>query len=290
MFSRILVVLLLTLFPHLGATQEVKEIRGVKYTEEVHPVQVPYDFGFFSTDIRPLTISTIVWKPVEKKFEKAPLIMISHGSQLGGTAFPASPIRFLNALNRGYVVAYTFRKGFNRQGTRASDASANKAEPVSCSDHAGWQRGISSASEDVTAALATLKKDPAIDSFKLILAGQSRGAYLSVFLGAKTPETNMVVNFVGGWYSEGCLDHFNLEAFKNYGELGKAPVLSFYGDRDNFYSVNHIRRNAELLEKIPGSELHILPGGDHFVIAKTDWWWPIFERKLDELEAGWKKQ
>lgn len=279
------------------AAQDVKQYGQVEYTQEVVRTEVPYDIGFFSKNIQMIDIVGFVWTPIKKKFEKPPVVVFNHGSQDGGTTLSIDPARISKFLERGYAVVATFRKGFSPRGDFASSrASANSSEPISCGVWSSSESGVHSAIDDVTAIMkAVAEKRPDIDYSKKILTGSSRGGFLSVALAAEGMNgVQLILNFSGGWYSERCYAGFNSKKFNNFSEqISKQTeppiVVSFYGGRDSYYSVSHIRQNLDQLKKIPRSSEYILEDGTHTLVRDVDHWWPIVEKQLDEIEMRWKK-
>lgn len=282
-------VLFLT-FAGLSTAQEIKEFQGVKYTEEHIVFKVLADVGFFSTDIQMIDMSALLWMPANDSKALPPLVISNHGSQDGGTSLEITPSRTWKFLARGYGVLAPIRKGFNAKGYPSSKASVNKTEPVSCGIQSSSESGVKSAIADVTDAIKALKeRGTKVDFTKIVLTGASRGGFLSLALAASEfPGVVSVINFAGGWYSERCYADFNVQKFRQFGESIKVPTLSFYGDRDNYYSIHHIRQNLESLKKIPNSADYILPGATHFVMREVDQWWPIVEKHLDQVEGKGK--
>jgi dienelactone hydrolase len=123
-------------------------------------------------------------------------------------------------LSRGYAVVVPMRKGRGQ-----SEGTYAESEERSC-DFATWAPGIASALEDLDGIIEYLAQQPYADMSRLLLAGQSRGGFLSVAYAAKGTYRNQVkgvINFVGGWVFEGCPNDFNRWS---YGELGKLTTLN----------------------------------------------------------------
>jgi dienelactone hydrolase len=138
--------------------------------------------------------------------------------------------------------------------------------------------------EDTTAIFKSLLTRKDLDFSKILLAGFSRGGFLSLSLAMqKFPGAVAVINFSGGWVGETCSGGMiNTEGFKKFGQEVKIPTISFYGENDNYYSISHIRTNLEYLAKNQISESHTLPGGNHVILSKKEFWWPLAEKWLDE--------
>ena len=129
------------------------------------------------------------------------------------------------------------------------------------------ERGLASAKADTIELLSRLKDRPELDLTRVILAGQSRGGFLSVALAADgLPGVIGVMNFSGGWHGEPCPGggSFNQLKFGEFGRRAAVPILSFYGDSDSYFSAGHIRTFLKLLEAQGGKSYGvILPGYSH---------------------------
>ena len=157
---------------------------------------------------------------------------------------------FLRFLRHRFEI---LRKGFNARGYPSSKMSVNKSEPISCGIQSSSESGVKSAIADVTEVIKVLKeRGTKVDFEKIVLTGSSRGGFLSLALAANNlPGVISVLNFSGGWYSERCYADFNTQKFRQFGEVIKVPTLSFYGDRDSYYSTFHIRQTWKALKKFP---------------------------------------
>ena len=106
--------------------------------------------------------------------------------------------------------------------------------------------------------------------------------------GARGEDAAGVVNFVGGWVSEGWGEaSINPTLFARGGAFGRT-VLSVYGEDDTFYSIPHSRENLAALEATGAeSRLHVVSvagrGNGHWAMAVPTLWEAEVEAYLDEI-------
>ena len=83
--------------------------------------------------------------------------------------------------------------------------------------------------------------------------GHSRGGLLSVVYAARRPGAVLgVVNFSGGWHSDGCAADFNDYVYEKAGSASKVPALWLYAENDRLYSASSIKRYAATYERAGG--------------------------------------
>lgn len=183
-----------------------------------------------------------------------PVVIISHGST-GKGRFPAT-----QTLRPEFVGSEFLRHGFAvvapmRRGRGESGGSYN--EPYDC-DAGLSEMGLKNAIEDTGHVVEYVRKLPYADASRMVLAGHSRGGILSVAYASQRPGVaRAVVNFVGGWTSDGCsaqAGQFNEAVFAEAGKAGAArvPMLFLYADNDSYYSPASIRGFAGLFGKAGG--------------------------------------
>ena len=174
-----------------------------------------------------------------------PLVLLSHGSSGGNPkqeAPQADQAKFFT--DRGYVVLVPMRRGRGASGGESLESENKNCDPRS------WRTGLHAAYEAVPAAIDFAAALPDVDATRVVLAGESRGGFLSVAYaaqGARRSRVAAVINFVGGWVAQAedqCPVDFNEVAFRRYGGLTRMPELWLYGDRDRFYSTPSIRSYA----------------------------------------------
>ena len=115
---------------------------------------------------------------------------------------------------------------------------------------------------------------------------EGRGAVVALLqAGVRPGEVSAVVNFVGGWLSEGFgdADRVNRDLFARSGAF-KGAVLSVYGRDDPFYSIGYSRENVAALGRetaflevdVPGE------GNGHYALFSP----PPWAKELDAFLTG----
>jgi dienelactone hydrolase len=208
-----------------------------------------------------------------------PAVIVSHGSTGKGRIAPTQSLRpdFVGTefLKHGFVVVAPMRRGRGESG-------GSYDEPYDC-DYRSSARGLQNAIEDMEHAVEFVRKLPYVDASRLVLSGQSRGGILSVAYAARRPDVaRAVVNFVGGWTSDGCSEkagRFNEAVFKDAGAAAGAarvPMLFLYAANDSYYQPDAIRSFAGVFGSAGGNvtlKLYGPAGKDgHGLFAHPDLW------------------
>lgn len=201
--------------------------------ETVIRATVPAGPGIFNSDKR---IDVTVFKPAgEGPF---PIAVISHGSprsasdrRRGGRIRFEQQSRAFMAM--GYAVVVPTRRGYG-------DSEGDWAEgygPCSAPDY--YASGLES-SRDILAALDAARSLPGLDGKRVVLVGQSAGAFGSVAAASKpVPGLVAVVNFAGGRGSQGahdvCGEGYLVDAMARYGKGSRVPQLWIYSTNDLYF-------------------------------------------------------
>ena len=242
-------------------------------------VRIPViDTGDFGS--RRITLEATVYRPGgDGPF---PVLVLNHGSTGGNPAivkatWPAArQARFF--LERGFAVVAPMRRGRG-----ASDG--DYGETYGCAS-VSLSSGLARAVEDVDGVLAWLDRQSWADTSRLLMAGISRGGFLSVVYAGERPQrVKGVVNFVGGWTSERCDPYgdFNAASFKAAGRAARVPMLWLYGDLDHYYRPAAIRAYYDAFIAAGGQgALHIYPRYGHDIANHTALW----EATADAYLAG----
>jgi pimeloyl-ACP methyl ester carboxylesterase len=261
-----------------GAVFAQTETNG-GFNQEVIKTTVPFKSGFFSSE-KQVEIIGILLTITNNTKRPYPIVIFNHGSQDSGTTVGNPITAFaVSFLKQGYAVFVPARKGFNHSQEEKSSVSADSAEPVDCRSLPLSDSGLNSAKQDVRALFEALKakKFDYLDTGKVILAGSSRGGFLSLALAEdKFPGAIGVINFSGGWSGEPCPGSsifFNTRKFKDFGEKIDIPVISFYGDKDTYYSPEYTRGFIQLLSVNKKSKGLILSGQTHTSVIHSPTIW-----------------
>jgi dienelactone hydrolase len=218
-----------------------------------------------------------------------PVVIISHGSTGRGQVPVSRTMRpdFVASafLKHGFAVVAPMRRGRGESG-------GSYDEPYDC-DYGAAARGLGNAMKDTDHVIAHLARLPYVDKTRLVLSGQSRGGILSVAYAARWPDrVRGVVNFAGGWTSDGCSEQagrFNETVFRDAGTAAataRIPMLFLYAGNDSYYSPASIRDFARPFEKDGRVLLRLYGpvGSDgHALFAHPDVWAPDFHEFLRKL-------
>ncbi len=131
---------------------------------------------------------------------KFPLVVITHGMPHGvGEEFfteilNRSPVDYNKAAvafaQRGYAVVSIMRRGYGRSGGGFSEFSRQACD---------YLPAVRSASDDVIAAVASLRREPWVDAEHVVLLGHSVGGLTVMAVAAQNiPGVVGAVNFDGG--------------------------------------------------------------------------------------------
>ena len=206
----------------------------------------------------------------------SPLAVLSHGSSDGvdprKTFTMEGEARWLR--DQGYAVLVPMRRG-------RGESDGIYGEAVCCDLHTHMPRpcaaGLNEAMEDLTAAIRFGLAQPGVQPAPVLLAGQSRGGFLSiVYAGLHPTEAAGVISFAGGWTADWCDSGFNTRQLAEAGTKARRPQLWLHADNDSYYSVDHVRTNHTAFTAAGGqAELQMLadlPGDGHGLAAFPGRW------------------
>ncbi len=238
-------------------------------------VRIPHEAG---------TLAGIWHSP---KNGPAPWAVLNHGSSDG--VDPRTPItmegeaRWLR--DKGYAVLVPMRRGRG-----SSDGSYGEINCCDLESHLprDCSTGLAEAVEDLRAAIAFGSRQPDVQAGPVLLAGQSRGGFLSiVYAGLHPADVSGVISFVGGWTADWCNGAFNTRTLAAAGSRACPPQLWLHGDNDSYYSANHIRDNHVAFTQTGGrAALHVLadvPCNGHRLAAFPDRWTSLAASYLQDL-------
>jgi dienelactone hydrolase len=148
--------------------------------------------------------------------------------------------------------------------------------------------GMDRAVEDLDGVFRFLREQPWANPNQILIGGQSRGGLLAVVYAWGRPEAvKGVINFVGGWMSEGCVPHANEGFFREATRQAVVPTLWLYADQDQYYSAAAIRRYRASFEEAGGpGPFYLVPdlgGNGHFLVNKPLSWRPAVDAYLRAL-------
>jgi pimeloyl-ACP methyl ester carboxylesterase len=198
-----------------------------------------------------IRLVTYVYRPV--KNDRREVVLFSHGSTGGlvrspkedAGAAPPSVVRFF--VSRGYTLVAPKRRGRGEStGTYVEECSTYTGQCTAADQVAVGDRAMREALLDTDAAIDQLILGRLVprDS-KIIVAGISRGGFLSLILAGKRPElVKGIFNFVGGWYgvtdrttaqeSQRRMDDQKVRLTRAAKQVS-APSIWFYAAHDPWY-------------------------------------------------------
>jgi dienelactone hydrolase len=249
------------------------------YRVEPEQIFIPVKTGT-GTELR---LEATLYRP--DRSGRFPLVLFNHGST-GPGAIPATLTLTFRApahyfVRRGFAVVVPMRKGRG-----ASEGSYD--EPYGCAPGV-IDAGVASGLADLDGVLDHLLQQAYVDGDRLLIAGQSRGGYLSVVYAARgrhRDRLRAVINFAGGWTSQRCGD-LNSPGYADAGSRTRLPMLWLYGEGDSYYSSFAIRGYFEAFEKVGGNGRLVLhgglPGDGHRLVDFVPVWKPDVDRFLASL-------
>lgn len=256
-----------------------------------------------------IQLMTYVYRPV--KNDRHEVVLFSHGSTgglsrspkepAGPNALPASMVQFF--VSRGYTLVAPMRRGRGEStGTYVEECSVFTGQCTLADQVALGERGIREALLDTDAVIRQLvlgRMVPA-DS-KILLAGHSRGGFLSLILAGEQPSlVRGVVNFAGGWY--GVTDRQPPVEFKrrmddHQARLARAaaratvPTLWIHAARDPLYKEGVAQELHKHWQDAGGRSdfvyigEHALPNG-HLAVSELGLWEQAADAFLKKLAAA----
>jgi pimeloyl-ACP methyl ester carboxylesterase len=200
-----------------------------------------------------IRLVTYVYRPV--KNDRHEVVLFSHGSTGGLSSSPREPggsnapprtvVQFF--VSRGYTVVAPMRRGRGESsGTYVEECSVFTGQCTTADQVTLGERGIREALLDTNAVIQQLILGRVVPrQSKILLAGHSRGGFLSLILAGERPTLiKGVINFAGGWYgvtdrltsaeNQRRLDDQKARLTRAANSAG-APTIWFYAARDPLY-------------------------------------------------------
>ncbi len=200
---------------------------------------------------RAQTIELIAYRPLTAPVGRLAAIVVHHGS----TGDASDPAQFKVSFDRQTLVRESTARGYlvffpQRRGRGASDGVCDEGFKT---DRSGYScisaqalPGLLRAGEDAAVIAQAIESRSDVDPARLVLAGFSRGGLLALAHAAQRPgRWRAVVNVVGGWLGEACVDAPSLNRGAFAAGAAAPASLWLYGENDPFYSVAHSRANYD---------------------------------------------
>ena len=253
-----------------------------------------------------IRLVTYVYRPV--KADRREVVLFSVGSTGGMIRSPKEPgeglapalIRFF--VSRGYTLVVPQRRGRGEStGTYVEECATAAGKCTPAEQVALTDRGLREALLDTNAVIDQVVLGRLVPrDAKILLAGQSRGGFLSLVLAGERPSlVTGVINFAGGWQSmqerlseADVKERLELQTPK----LAKAakqfsgPSIWIYAARDPFYREGTPRLLLDAWQKAGGQAEyvfvaeHSLPN-PHLAIADAALWGRQVDGFLKNIET-----
>ena len=244
---------------------------------------------------KPVRLELLVSKPAGAG--PFPTVVFNHGSTGRGNnpelfrRSQSSPTIATYFVDRGWMVIFPQRRGRGASDGRYDEGFEPDRSRYTCHTNVSLA-GLDRAIEDLDAAMSLIKARPDVLPDRMLIAGQSRGGILAVAYAGERPGSFIgVVNFVGGWSGEACMNatRINSIAFRRGGKFPH-PTLWLYGEQDLFYSLHHSKSNFEAFRAAGGKgqfHSYAVPGENrgHVLIGHPILWIDHLTKYLEALPA-----
>lgn len=219
-----------------------------------------------------------------------PTIVFNHGSTGRGhnkslysrTWSPAAIGDYF--VERGWMILFPQRRGRGKSGGTYSEGLAPDGSGYSCDIEvalAGFERAV----EDMDAVVRHLRERPDVLRGKVAVGGVSRGGILSIaYAGIRSGTFCGAINFNGGWLGQGCANYetVNPSIFAR-GASAKVPTLWLHGTQDQYYRIEHCRKNFESFLSAGGRGKFVAASAGHALLFKPALWKDHLDHYLSNL-------
>lgn len=215
-----------------------------------------------------------------------PLIVINHGkspvnAREQSRFRPAQVAQLF--VERGYVVAAPMRWGFAQSGGQYRSPGCNLSGDA-------LTQALS-----IKASIDYLKRQPLIDSERIVMIGHSQGGLASLAaltLANVNSSIKGVINFAGGEQMQGC--DWQKMLVETMAKLGHAsdhvPTLWVYGQNDSYFDPALVKAMLQAYKSTGGQAklIELLPykTDAHLIFTDRDTyplWWPQVQTYLETL-------
>lgn len=251
-----------------------------------------------------VTLVANVYRPA--KNDRHQVVLFSHESTGGWVrspkessgAPPRSVVEFF--ISRGFTLVAPMRRGVGfSTGTYREECPLSAGQCSVSENTSSGIAGLQEAIRDTDAVIDQIILGKLLPpNSKILLAGESRGGFLSLIMAGRRPEVfTGVVNFVGGWLaiadvfpaSENATRmQFQGDQLAAAGKRARIPTVWIYAARDAFYSETVTRQFFKAFMEAGGrgdyifvSE-HPLRNG-HGIASQLPLWGTRVDRFLAEL-------
>ncbi len=227
---------------------------------------------------------------------RRPLVILSHGTPRSvaerARIRPDWGLRLtVFFLGEGYAVAVPLRRGYGQSPGDPNERVSGCANPdyVDAGHRVGAQ---------IRQAADYMARQDFVSPGRIVLVGQSAGAFASLALGSANPPGVLgIVNFAGGRGSIGdrnlCGEHQLVAAHGEFGKTSRRPTIWLYARNDLFFWPDLVERFHAAYTQAGGkAALHFMPEfgrdghGFHRLGAAEPHWQPPLRAFLKKLNTG----
>ncbi|WP_284602258.1 CocE/NonD family hydrolase [Dickeya dadantii] len=253
-------------------------------------LQVTLDNG------QPATLDAFVTRPVSTG--RLPVVLITNGSSSPVfNRMMATPTQFSSAAiafaRHGYAVVAVLRQGYGQS------SGTTEGEGSSCNEPRHMRAGTID-KNNITAALAAIRRQPWASQDKAILTGMSAGGFAVIATSAVNPAgVQAIISFDGG---RGAIDGKSfcdkaglLKAFELYGRTARIPTLWLYTQNDHLFPPDMAREMLNAYQRGGGNaEFILMPAfeenGHTFIeSAPESFWWQQVAGFLEQQHLPFKE-
>jgi len=228
---------------------------------------------FVSVPKSSVRLETFVYQPPgDGKF---PVVIFNHGSAGGNPkiSLPSQPIADY-FVQRGFIVVVPMRRGRGQSSGVSPESETKNCDPAS------WEPGIRLSFDDLSAVFEYIAHIPKAKPSSVILAGASRGGFLSVAYAARGEYRKNII---------GAID-FNYVSFAKFGAKTRIPMLWLYGSHDAFYDAESIESYHKVFAAKGGDVSFQLidgvPQNGHWLPGYPDLWSKSVDPFIASLRAN----
>lgn len=233
---------------------------------------------FFIPSVEPQAqLEIVAAKPVGNG--QFPTVVFNHGSTGRGlntavysrTVAPEVVANYF--VERGWMILFPQRRGRGKSGGLYGEGLGPDGSGYSCDPQvaiAGFERAVA----DLDAVVTHLRGRTDVDHEKLVVGGVSRGGILAIAYAGMRPNTfRGAINFNGGWLGRGCPSHevVNPLLFER-GAMAGISTLWLHGKSDQYYQIEHCRRNFDRFRSAGGQGTFVAAPMGHALMFKPALW------------------
>ena len=272
----------LLLLPISAHADEVTELPGLS--------RLPLQLTAIGPDGHGKTLEALVVRPSGPG--PYPLVLITHGLPRGSADIPLQRPEIYSGpaivfAQRGYAAVIVMRSGYGQSAGPFIEGIGP------CAVRTYTEPG-NAAAADVLAALAVLRKEPWVDTARVLLVGHSMGGFAVLAASATNPPGVLgIISFAGAvgspWPDYVCQPDRLIEADRTFGQTARIPSLWIFAENDHFFDPGLARAmfDAYIANGAPASLFEAPPFGHdgHTLIWAPDGtaWWPRVATFLNSL-------